>query len=160
MREMRVVTVGIDRVRAQSVLLLEEVGGQHRLLQVWIGPFEAAVIEGERRAERSARPLTHQLISAVASALGGRLRQVDLVGLEAGVYLAELVLEGDRQVPARPSDAVALALHDGVPIYAGEGLLDQVGMTAQRTAEGDEAQLLDRFRRFLDSAAPADFDRE
>lgn len=157
---MRVVTVGIDRSRTRSVLLLEEVGGEHRLLQVWIGPSEAAVIEGERKGRRTARPLTHQLINSVALALGGQLQQVGLVGLDDEVYLAELVLEGDRLVPARPSDAVALALHTGVPIYAEEDLLDQVGMTAQLAVDSDDAPLLDRFRRFLDSTAPTDFDRE
>lgn len=75
-------------------------------------------------------------------------------------YLAQLVLEGARLVPARPSDAVALALHTGVPIYAEEDLLDQVGMTAQLAVDSDDAHLLDRFRRFLDSTAPTNLDRE
>ena len=65
---------------------------------------------------------------------------------------------------ARVSDAVALALHLGVPIQAEDTVLDAAAVTNTITRLGDDdsaqADEVEQFRRFLDTASPEDFDAE
>jgi bifunctional DNase/RNase len=66
-------------------------------------------------------------------------------------------------VSARVSDAVALALHLGIPIHAEDTVLDAAAVTNTITRLGDDPAQMDeveQFRRFLDTASPEDFDPE
>ena len=70
-----------------------------------------------------------------------------------GIYIAELVFGDDRVVSARPSDAVALAVRTGAPIYGAEELLDEVGIEIPDEQEDE----VEKFREFLDQISPEDF---
>ena len=80
------------------------------------------------------------------------------------IFYAELILDRDTRVSARVSDAVALALHLGIPIHAEDTVLDAAAIanTITRLAADDPAQVdeVEQFRRFLDTASPEDFDAE
>jgi bifunctional DNase/RNase len=173
---MRVIAVGRDPSGSGPVLLLQETAGEHRVLPVWIGMPEATAIEFERQHVDAPRPLTHQLIAAVIRACGRRLEQVRITMVRDNIFHAELVIDGDTRVSARVSDAVSLALHLDVPIRAEDAVLDQAALAAVElmgtTGEGedvpagtaaeapvDEAEELEEFRRFLDTASPEDFDK-
>ena len=77
------------------------------------------------------------------------------------IFYAELILDQNTRVSARVSDAIALALHLGVPIHAADAVLDAaaVANTAIRAEGEDHASgEVEEFRRFLDTASPEDFD--
>ncbi len=162
MHEMRVVAVGVESGASRPVLLLQEASGEHRLLPVWIGAAEANVILLEQNGVSGPRPMTHQLIGNVLSAFGRRLEQVHITDLRDSVFHAELILDRDTRVPARVSDAVALALHLGIPIHAEDAVLDAAAVTDTviRVEGDDRAQAgeVEEFRRFLDTLSPDDFD--
>jgi hypothetical protein len=105
--------------------------------------------------------MTHQLIGEVIDAFGRHLEQVRITEVRDNIFYADLVLDQNTRVSARVSDAIALALHLGVPIHAEDTVLDAaaVATTAIRT-EGDDptSDEFDEFRRFLDTASPEDFD--
>ena len=163
MHEMRVMAVGVESGASRPVLLLEEASGEHRLLPVWIGAAEANVILLEQNGVSGPRPMTHQLIGNVLAAFGRRLEQVRITDLRDSVFHAELILDRDTRVSARVSDAVALALHLGIPIHAEDAVLDAAAVTdTVIRVEGDdraEAGEVEEFRRFLDTLSPDDFDR-
>ena len=163
MPEMRVMAVGVEPAGQRPVLLLEEASGDHRLLPAWIGAAEANVIILEQRGLAAPRPLTHQLISHVLT-FGRRLEQVRIIELRQNIFYAELVLDRDTRVSARVSHAVALALHLGTPIHAEDTVLDAATVTrpAARGEGHDPAQAdqVEQFRRFLDSASPEDFEAD
>jgi hypothetical protein len=174
MQEMRVVAIGVDPRAAAPVLLLGETAARHRLLPVWVGPAEANAIEFERQHLNAPRPTTHQLIGQVISACGHRLQRVCVTMVRDGVFHAELVIGPDVRVSARVSDAVALALHLGVPVQAADDVLDQAGLdhvevfsvdlgragggplSASPAGQDADAEL-EQFRRFLDHTTPEDF---
>jgi uncharacterized protein len=160
-REMRVMAVGVEPGAAKPVLLLQEVTGDHRLLPVWIGAAEANAIMLEQHGVSLPRPMTHQLIGDVLDAFGRHLEQVRITEIRDSIFYAEMILDHDTRVSARVSDAIALALHLGVPIHAEDAVLDTaaVANTAIR-AEGDDRtpDEVEQFRRFLDTASPEDFD--
>ncbi len=161
MGEMRVIAVGVEPGAYRPVLMLQEAGGDHRMLPVWIGIAEANAIAVEQRRVSLPRPMTHQLIGDVIGALGRHVEQVRITEVRDNIFYAELILDRSTRVSARVSDAIALALHLGVPIHAEDTVLDAaaVATTAVR-AEGDDRtpDEVDEFRRFLDTASPEDFD--
>jgi len=86
---------------------------------------------------------------------------VRITEVRDNIFYAELVLDRNTRVSARVSDAIALALHLGVPIHAEDTVLDAaaVASTVFR-AQGDDRtpDEVEEFRRFLDTASPEDFD--
>ena len=153
MHEMRVRAVGVEPGAHRLVLLLEEASGDHRLLPVWIGAAEANAITVEQRGISGPRPVTHQLIGDVLSAFGRRLEQVRITEVRDNIFYAELILDQHTRVSARVSDAIALALHLGVPIHADDTVLDAAAVTntALHADSADRASdEVEKFRRFLD----------
>lgn len=180
MPEMTVVAVGMDPAGTQPVLLLREVAGARRQLPVLIGLPEAAAIELQRQGVDPPRPQTHDLIRNVVAAFGHRLERVRITELRDGIYHAELQFDKDVRVSSRLTDAVALAVRDGLPIEAAEDvleagatpvqLLDLTGDDAddepdeEDAAEPSRVELgaaekaeVEEFRRLLDTVSPEDF---
>jgi bifunctional DNase/RNase len=167
MQKMQVAGIGLDAARGQAVLLLQESEDPHRVLPVWVGLPEAVAIDRESRHQPAPRPPTHQLIGDVVRAFGRRLDEVRITELRGGVFFAELALDHQATVSARVSDAVALAVHLDVPIYAAEAVLDEaahdvptdVAEKSDVPSEAEQADEIERFRRLLDTASPEDFER-
>ncbi|WP_222194881.1 bifunctional nuclease family protein [Modestobacter italicus] len=152
MQELRVVGVRVELPGNQPILLLKETQGE-RYLPIWIGAVEAAAIAFEQQGVRPARPMTHDLLREVVTALGASLEAVHITEMRDGIYLAELLFGDERTVSARPSDAVALAVRTGAPIYGAESLLDEVGIEIPDEQEDE----VEKFREFLDNISPEDF---
>ena len=125
---LEVASITIGEGRAGQVLILREVAGG-RTLPIVIGLFEAASIDHQIKGPPSPRPLTHDLIVATIRSLGGELRDVSIGGPEDHTYFARLSISQEGrpvEVDARPSDAIALAVAEGVPILAAENVPGQV----------------------------------
>ncbi len=98
-----------------------------RGLDIQVGHFEAFAISSGLEGQKWERPMTHDLLGQVMAALGATLRQVLITEHREDVYFAEMELT-DRggspvTVPARPSDAIALALRLNASILVSETLL-------------------------------------
>ncbi|MGA9872501.1 MAG: bifunctional nuclease family protein [Rhodococcus sp. (in: high G+C Gram-positive bacteria)] len=152
MSEMRVVGIRVEQPQNQPVLLLRESEGD-RYLPIWIGQTEAAAIALEQQGVQPARPLTHDLIRELISALGHTLKEVRIVDLQEGTFYADLVFDKNIRVSARPSDSVAIALRAGVPIIAEEPVLAEAGLLLPDEREDE----VEKFKEFLDSVSPDDF---
>ena len=102
----------------QHVLLLEEVGGPRRL-RIWVGQFEGTAIALHLEEVEVPRPLTFTFAADLLEATGARLREVRINRLVEHTFYAIAVIagpQGVKNVDARPSDALALALVSGAPI--------------------------------------------
>lgn len=136
------------------IVLLRERAGQ-RYVPIWIGAPEATAIAYAQQGVEPPRPLTHDLMVTMITALGRTLEKVHITSLQEGVFHAELVFDAGTVLSARPSDAIALALRAATPILASEELLDEVGVTMAVDDEDDEVE---RFREFLDQVSAEDFE--
>jgi hypothetical protein len=119
----------IDEHHDEQAIFLRETRGR-RVFPIMIGIFEATVIDRILKERVAERPLTHDLLASVIRALGGRVTAVRIDELKEDVFFAKVVIErpgGPVQVDARPSDAVAVALHEKAPIYVAEKILDLIG---------------------------------
>lgn len=175
MIEMRVVGVRVEMPHQQPVLILTEVNGA-RSIPIMIGSAEATAIAMRLQGMTPPRPMTHDLFGDALTAVGTTLTQVRVVDFREGTFYGELVLGAgpgrEVTVSARPSDAVALAVRLGAPVFVAEAVLDETGIVIPQEAAaaeesgGDGAAISDpegemeRFREFLDNVSPEDFGPE
>ncbi|HUY16352.1 MAG TPA: bifunctional nuclease family protein [Acidimicrobiales bacterium] len=162
--------VRVDVGTSTPLLLLEEVAGE-RVLPIFIGAPEAAAIAYALQGVESPRPMSHDLLGHVISALGAKLFAVEITELSDNTFFASLRLLRSGQeitVSSRPSDAVALALRVGAPILVSDDLMASEGKVMQLTYDEDdeeyveldtpdESDLVEQLRAFLDHVRPEDF---
>jgi bifunctional DNase/RNase len=121
---LKVEGVAVDREN-QPVVVLRDLSGKHEL-PIWIGPAEAVAISVELEGRKPPRPMTHDLIRNILAELQVGLAQVVITDLREKTYYARLILRTnghERAIDCRPSDAIALALRAGAPIFISEHLL-------------------------------------
>jgi len=161
--EMELIGVRVQMPTSTPILLLREVSGRRRVVPIYIGGPEAHAIDLALSATPTARPMTHDLMREVIEGLGAALERVVVTELREGTFYAELFLRdgtgGVQTLSARPSDAVALAVRTGSPIFAEEALIDEAGIEESESddGEGNEEEMVEELRKFLDEVNPEDF---
>jgi RNA polymerase sigma factor (sigma-70 family) len=108
----------------KHVMVLTERGGDRRL-PIWIGPAEASVLALALESVETPRPFPYKLAAGLVDAAGSRIAEVKITQLLDGVYYASVAVQGPggrREVDARPSDAVNLAMVSGAPIRLNSAL--------------------------------------
>ncbi len=132
------------------VWLSEKNGKLPRLLPIPIGEFEAAAIQMRLENDGPIRPISYDLLSSMVNNLAIRMRQVVIHNVRRSIYYARVVIEKNhtiKDIDARPSDAIALALRTDSPIYVSQTLLDEVGLEPLET-DLDVEHILNRFYEF------------
>ena len=159
MRAVDVVGVRVEMPSNQPIVLLRD-SESNRFLPIWIGAVEATAIAFAQQGVQPERPLTHDLLRDVISALGRTVTRVDIVDLRDGIFYAELVFDNGVTVSARPSDAIALALRTDSPLFAAEHVLDDaaIDMPSETDEEPEDEAEVEAFREFLDHVTPEDFE--
>lgn len=152
--ELSVVGVRVELPSQQPIVLLKEVGGD-RYLPIWIGAVEATAIAFAQQGVVTARPMTHDLMRDLLAAFERTLQTVTITELREGVFYAELGFEGGVTVSARPSDAIALAIRSGAVIRSAEAVLGEAGIAIPDQQEDE----VEKFREFLNTITPEDFER-
>jgi len=130
MIEMTIDSIRVNMVNYQRVVILKEKDAE-RYLPIWIGPAEADAIRIKLQGVTVPRPLTHDLLQSVISSLGGTVNSIVVNDLKNDTFYAKIVLSvnsGVIEIDSRPSDALALAVREEVPIYAEEAVLDKAGI--------------------------------
>ena len=164
--EMELVGVRVELPSSAPIVLLREAGEHGRLLPIFIGGPEATAIALAMDEVETPRPMTHDLFKSVLDALAVKVERVVVTDIQDKTFFAELEFEGEgtdgiRSVSSRPSDAIALAVRTGTPIFVDERVLAKAGYTVPDDGEGDgvdEEQMLEEFRDFIDSVDPSDFE--
>jgi bifunctional DNase/RNase len=152
-RQLDVIGVRVEMPSNQPIVLLRETDGE-RYLPIWIGAPEASAIALAQQGVTPPRPLTHDLLRDVVTALGVQLVEVRITDLSEGVFYAVLVFDTGVEVSARPSDAIALALRTGAQVLGAEEVLEEAGLAIPSEDEDE----VEKFREFLDQVSPEDFE--
>lgn len=159
--QMELVGVRVDMPSNTPVMVLRELQGD-RLLAISIGGPEAQAIAFALDGVEPRRPLTHDLLVTLLEELGASLRHVVISALRDDIYYADLVLiagGADRTVSARPSDAMAVAVRVGAPVYVEEAVLAAAGYVdaPDDDEEEDEEEMVEEFKEFIEHVNPEDF---
>lgn len=152
--EMRIQGLMLDPITQGPLIVLRDPRTDSKL-PIWVGAFEANAIATEMERIRMPRPSTHDLLRDVIRELGARLTKVVVTDLQDNVFFATLYLEtasGPRQIDARPSDAIALALRWDAPIYATEDVI-QAAQSIDLTQGYKDNE---RFRQWLENLDESD----
>jgi bifunctional DNase/RNase len=166
----RIVPFGItiDPTGSQPILLLKT-AEDNRFLPVSVGQGEAMAILSKLEGREPARPMTHDLIIGMLAELDAEIVRVTVTELRDDVFRAALIVRADQremEFDSRPSDALALAVRAGAPMYAEDDVIEEnavdVDLADDAEAETDagdaEQEVVEDFRRFLDDVTPEDFE--
>ena len=139
MKKIKLEIIGLSYSQTQSgayALILGEDKGKRRL-PIIIGAFEAQAIAIELENMTPSRPLTHDLFKSLAHSFNIEVEEVIIFNLLEGVFYAKLICnDGDKklEIDARTSDAIAIAVRFGCPIYTYEFILSTAGIVLEDNA--------------------------
>lgn len=156
MIKVEIAGIAIDKTSNSPVVLLREMREKKRILPIWIGPYEAEAISQGLRGEKFKRPLTHDLILDILRGLKVDVSEVVVSSLEDDTYYAEIYLKKGNaifKIDSRPSDSLAIASKNKVPIYVEEEVLDKGGIEL----EIGEDQKIQDIRKYMEDINPEDF---
>ncbi len=130
MIEMTIDSIRVSLMNYQRVVILREKKAG-RYLPIWIGAAEADAIAVKLQGVTVPRPLTHDLLGLVIDSLGATVDSIIVNDLKSDTFFAKIILNvdgGQVEIDSRPSDALALAVRAGVPIFVDEAVLDKAGI--------------------------------
>jgi bifunctional DNase/RNase len=129
--ELEIIALSHSITQSNSyAVILGEVGGSRRL-PIVIGGFEAQAIAVALENMQPARPLTHDLMKNFMTSFDVSLQEVYICDLQEGIFYAKLVCftaNDTIEIDSRTSDAIALAVRFGCPIYVNHSILEQAGL--------------------------------
>jgi bifunctional DNase/RNase len=161
--EMKVRGLALDPLSNMPIIILKD-EEEKRSLPIWVGIFEANAIALELEKISTPRPMTHDLIKNILETIDARVVKIAVTDLKENTFYAVLHLQiGDVEstVDSRPSDAIALALRVGAPIYVDEEVVRKAKSldVPAKEAEGVKADDPERIREWLGSIKPEDFEK-
>lgn len=143
MKKIKLKVIGVSYSQTQSgayALILAEENGNRRV-PIIIGGFEAQAIVIRLENIAPPRPLTHDLLLLFAREFGIAVLEAFIYRLEEGVFFSELVCNnGEKEITidSRTSDAIAIALRFGCPVYMAEDVLDKAGIFINPSNDNDD----------------------
>ncbi len=150
MVEMNVVGVAVEPNTNRPLVWLRDME-QQVFLPISIGNFEATTIHMALYDEGPQRPPTCELLRSILDGMGAKVTRVLINALEEDVFFAEVSLDANGRnigVDSRPSDALALALRTGAPVYVEERVIQEAGLPISSSidieVEGVEGGISDR----------------
>lgn len=154
--EVEVRIYSIATSMTESIIFLDEIEGT-RILPIWIGPMEAQAIAIRLSGYPSPRPMTHDLLFATIKTLGLTLKKVVVTDIVENTYYSSLhITDPDggnlRLVDSRPSDAVAIAVRFGCPIYISEKVFGKTQVLSKPITEDE----VTKFKHDLKNLKPND----
>ncbi len=124
---MKVFGLTIDPFTNVPIVILKD-DGEKNALPVWIGVLEASAIASELEKVQFTRPMTHDLMKDLLKQVGARVEKIEITDLKDNVYYATIHMNGASgafTMDSRPSDAIAIALRAGAPIFVESDVLEK-----------------------------------
>ena len=155
--EMKIKGLMVDPVTNMPIVILKDERDE-RVLPIWVGIFEANAIALRIEDIETPRPMTHDLLRNLLDSLHVSVAKIVVSDLKDNTYFARIHLDvdgGRREIDARPSDAIALALRTEAPIFVDQDVLDQ----SRALDEDGEPSDSERLRRWFENLDPDDFSK-
>jgi bifunctional DNase/RNase len=151
MKEIEVKVYSIATSLTESIVFLDEVNGI-RIIPIWIGPFEAQAIALKMSGYTSPRPMTHDLLYRILTKLGVKVKKVVISDLVENTFFAKIYLEKDEktiEIDSRPSDAIAIAVRSGSPIYVNEKIFDLTQVIAKPITDEEVKEFKEKLKDMI-----------
>jgi bifunctional DNase/RNase len=155
MIEMKVAGIALDAVSRSPIILLKD-ASERRALPIYIGQDQAKAIINALEKQAPPRPFTHDLIINLLENCNVRIDRILINSLQDNTFYAVIVIEQNgvsKEIDARPSDAIALAVRSKAPIWVMEEVIASASIPVDRDADEEERRA---FRNFVSDLRPAD----
>ena len=159
--EMTIKGLMVDPITNTPIVILKDKAGD-RVLPIWVGVFEANAIALQIENVATPRPMTHDLLFDMLGELDVSCTRVSVTELRENTFYASITLSVNGRevdIDSRPSDALALAVRSGAPIFAAEDVIAESAIEFEHEVE-DTEEVVDKFKEFLDQVTPEDFKSE
>jgi hypothetical protein len=153
--------VSFDMVGKQPIVLLKTADG-NKFLPIWIGHPEAAAILMKLQGAATPRPMTHDLFTEILGQLEARVVRIAVTELRENTFYALITVAVDGtelEIDSRPSDAIALAVRAGAPIFVADSVIEESAIEFEHE-DVNEEEVVEEFKKFLDEVKPEDFSTE
>lgn len=142
--ELEIVALSHSITQTHSyAVVLGEVNGLRRL-PIVIGGFEAQAIAVALERMQPSRPLTHDLMKNFMNAFNVELMEIIINDLQEGIFYSKLICINEHdtvEIDSRTSDALALAVRFGCPIYTYDHILESAGILMEDTSKGKKSEI-------------------
>ena len=159
LRPMIVWAVAVDSSTNNPVVILKEAGGK-KTLPIWIGILEAISITSELQGIKLSRPMTHDLLKNILDLIDAKVNKVEVSDLKNNTYYASIHITHKGQeitLDARPSDALALSLRVGAPIFVSEQIINESKQADLKAEPEDKSDQGENWLEILEKLNPEDF---
>jgi bifunctional DNase/RNase len=159
LRPMVISGLTVDPLTNSPIVILKEVDGE-RTLPIWIGLLEATAIASELEGIKFSRPMTHDLLKNIMGVVDVKVNRVEVCDLKNNTYFALIhINHGGREmsIDARPSDALALSLRMGAPIFVAEEVITKSSQIDLKAEAEDKSEQGKKWQEILEKLNPEDF---
>ncbi|HXI04499.1 MAG TPA: bifunctional nuclease family protein [Candidatus Saccharimonadales bacterium] len=150
--EMKIKGLMIDPVTNMPIIMLRDPDSE-AVLPIWVGLYEANAIALQLENISTPRPMTHDLLKNLLAQLHAKVEKIVITELKENTFYALIHLDQEGKaltVDSRPSDAIALALRAGAPIFVEEEVISRAKNVDMTKDAGDS----DRLRQWLEKLDP------
>ena len=155
MIEMRVAGIALDAVTRSPIVLLKD-SSERRALPIFIGQDQARAIINVLEGQETPRPLTHDLMANIFDIWQMKVEKIIIHALKDNTFYAILSMsqgEVKKEIDCRPSDAIAIALRTGSPIWVLEEVVADASIPVDQDADEAERKA---FRDFVSDLSPTE----
>lgn len=150
--EMKIKGLMIDPITQMPIIILRD-PKSNAVLPIWVGIFEANAIALQIEKISTPRPMTHDLLRNIIGKLKAEVKRIVVHDLKENTFYARVFIQADGgmiEIDSRPSDAIALALRTGSPIFVDKKVIEK----AKNTDLTKDAGESERLRKWLENLDP------
>ena len=159
LHEVNIASMAIDPTSNTPIIILKSVKGD-QAVPIWIGLLEATSIASALRDIKFDRPMTHDLFKNFIDNLEMVVSKVEVCDLKDNTFYARIYFESEDKsfdMDARPSDAIAIALRFGAPIYVDDKIFDKSQMVEGDYEVLNKSEDGKKWAEYLENLNPEDF---
>ncbi len=152
---MRIKGLVVDPISKMPIVVLEDIQSK-RMLPIWIGIFEANAIALKIEDIATPRPMTHDLLKNLLDELDIKVEKIVVNDVRDNTFYALIYCRHMNQtitIDSRPSDAIALVLRTGAPIFVEESVVEK----AQSMKIDENLEDSEKLKKWLENLQPTDF---
>jgi hypothetical protein len=149
----------MDPASNTPIIILKSAEGD-QAVPIWIGLLEATSIASVLQNIKFERPMTHDLFKSFAEIMNIRVSRVEICDLRGNTYFAQIYFTsemGDFNMDSRPSDAIAIALRFGAPIYLDDKVIEKSKGMEEKPELADTSEEGKKWAEYLEKLSPDDF---
>jgi uncharacterized protein len=159
LHEVNIASMAIDPTSNTPIIILKSVKGD-QAVPIWIGLLEATSIASALRDIKFDRPMTHDLFKNFIDSLEMAVSKVEVCDLKDNTFYARIYFVSEEKsfdMDARPSDAIAIALRFGAPIFVDDKIFENSQMTEGDYEVLNKSEEGKKWAEYLENLSPEDF---